>query len=62
MNAASESYLAGYMQAKQEVDEVHDAEPLDLTDVVAIVIVLFVEMGRILKILLSGLIGLTPNK
>ena len=32
MNAASESYLAGYMQAKQEVDEVHDAEPLDLTD------------------------------
>lgn len=32
MNAASEAYLAGYMQAKQEVDEVHDAEPLDLTD------------------------------
>jgi hypothetical protein len=62
MNAASESYLAGYMQAKQEVDEVHDAEPLDLTDSLAIVIVLFGEMGRILKILLSGLIGLTPNK
>lgn len=32
MNNASEAYLAGYMQAKQEVDEVHDAEPLDLTD------------------------------
>ena len=32
INSASEAYLAGYMQAKGEVDEVHDAEPLDLTD------------------------------
>jgi hypothetical protein len=29
MNTASEAYLAGYMQAKQEVDEVHEPILID---------------------------------